>query len=317
MGTGEFSISRDGSLFYAPGLPMGVGYRIVWVDRDGTVAPLLEETRSFYQIELSPGGNLLAVTTNDANMSLWLYDIGRGALSRLVSGFNNWDPVWTPSGDHLAFSSDREGTFSVFSTDALGGRGTRRLIGGETEQRARSWTPDGRTLAFDEHGAETGWDIWLFSGEGETSRRPFVRTSASEQYPAFSPDGRWMAYQSDESGRREIYIVPFPEGEPKRLVSIEGGEQVRWNPNGRELFFRNGNRMMVVGAEFARSLVLTKPRLLFESESFQSRGNSYDVSADGERFIMIDRSRSAQPPTQLVVVQNLAEELKRLVPTDQ
>ena len=144
-----------------------------------------------------------------------------------------------------------------------------------------------------------------------------MRTSASEQYPAFSPDGRWMAYQSDESGRREIYIVPFPEGEPKRLVSIEGGEQVRWNPNGRELFFRNGNRMMVVGAEFARSLVLTKPRLLFESESFQSRGNSYDVSADGERFIMIDRSRSAQPPTQLVVVQNWAEELKPLVPTDQ
>ena len=186
MGPGDFDLSRDGSLFYAPGVPMGTDYRVVWVDRAGTATPFLEETRAFFQVSVSSDRRSLALTTNDANMSLWVYDIDRGAVSRLVSGFNNWDPVWTPDGERVAFSSDREGTFDVFLTAADGSGEARRLAGGEPEQRPHSWAPDGRILAFSKFSPETGWDIWLLSADGKTTPRPFVQTSSSERYAAFS-----------------------------------------------------------------------------------------------------------------------------------
>ena len=204
----------------------------------------------------------------------------------------------------------------MFSTAADGSGETRRLIAGEPDQRPFEWTPDGETLAFQEFSPETGWDIRLLSADGKSAPRPFLQTSANERYPAFSPNGHWMAYGSDESGREEIYICPFPQGEPKRQVSIDGGGAPRWNPNGRELYFRTGNAMMAINVETESALVLGKPRLLFESDSYRGGSRAYDVSADGSRFIMIDRSQSPPPPTALVFVHNWAEELKRLVPTD-
>ena len=314
MGSAEFSLSLDGSLFYAPGEPIGIDQRVVWVDRTGTATTLVQETRAFYQPRVSPDGRSLAVVINDANMGLWVYDIARGSLTRIVSGSNNWNPVWAPDGEHVTFSSDRGGTMSLFSTASDGSGQPKHLNGGAPEQNPESWTPDGQTLVFKELSPETGYDIWLLSAAGDTT--PFLQTSANEKGAEISPNGRWMAYQSDESGRMEIYVCPFPQAEPKRQVSIEGGTEPLWKPDGRELFYRDGYKIMSVETETEGTLALAQPQLLFESDSYMTHESTYAVSADGERFVMIDQSESVRPPTELVLVQNRAEELKRLVPTD-
>ena len=313
-GSAEFSLSRDGSLLYAPGEPMDFDRRVVLVDRTGAATTLVQETHVFLSPRFSPDGRSLALGINTANMSLWVYDIARGSLTRIVSGSNNWTPVWTPDGEHVTFSSDRGGTLSMFSTASDGSGQAERLIGGELQRFPESWTPDGQTLLFTERNPETGYDIWLLSAAGEPT--PFLQTSSNEKGAEISPNGRWVAYESDESGRPQIYICPFPQAEPKRQVFIEGGIDPLWNPNGRELFYRDGNKIMSVETETEGTLALAQPQCLFESDSYLTGRSSYDVTADGERFVMIDQSESALAPTELVIIQNWAEELKRLVPTD-
>jgi len=310
----KFSLSRDGSLLYAPGEPMEFDRRAVLVDRTGTATTLVQETRAFVQPRVSPDGRSLAFGINTANMSLWVYDIARGSLTRIVSGSNNAGPVWTPDGEHVTFGSDRGGALSMFSMASDGSGQAERLIRGELQRFPLSWTPDGQTLLFGERSPETGFDIWLLSASGDTT--PFLQTSSNEKGAEISPNGRWVAYESDESGRPQIYICPFPQAEPKRQVSIEGGTDPLWKPNGRELFYRDGYKIMSVETETEGTLALAQPQLLFESDSYLTSEGSYDVTADGEHFVMIDQSESARPPTELVLVQNWAEELKRLVPTD-
>ncbi len=258
----------------------------------------------------------MVVSVNHANMSLWVYDTTRGALTRLVSGFNNWYPIWTPDGEQVTFRSDPEGPSNIFWTAADGGGQPERLSASEFVQIPESWSPDGQTLAFGELSPETGYDIWMLSLDGERTARPFLQSSSNESHAAFSPNGRWIAYTSDESGRQEVYVRSFPEPGAKRQVSTEGGFDPLWNPNGRELFYRRDGQMIAVETKTEGELVLGTPRLLFESDSHSAQGASYDVSADGERFVMIDRLESVPPPRELVLVQNFAEEVKRLVPTN-
>ena len=151
--------------------------------------------------------------------------------------------------------------------------------------------------------------------EGERVPRPFLQTKSNERRAAFSPDGRWIAYESDESGQYEIYVRPLASsGGGKRPVSTGGGILPTWHRNGRELFYRNGSKVMVVAINTDGEPTLGKPRLLFESLS--DRYVEYDVTPDGEHFVMIDESRSEPPPSELILVLNWFEELKRLVPTD-
>ena len=151
---------------------------------------------------------------------------------------------------------------SVFSTASDGSGQAQRLIRGPPQRFTESWTPDGQTLVFNELSPETGDDIWLLSAAGDTT--PFLQTSSNEKGAEISPNGRWMAYQSDESGRPQIYICPFPQAEPKRQVSIEGGTDPLWKPNGRELFYRDGYKIMSVETETEGTLALAQPQLLFE-----------------------------------------------------
>ena len=311
-GRAEFSLSRDGSLLYAPGEPLGTQFRVVWVDRTGRATTLVDEPRPYVTPSISPDGRLLAVSTNDANMSVWRYDMAQGALTRIVSGGNNTRPVWTPDGKRVAFWSDREGAWDIFSIDVDGSGPARMLLEGEIDQGPLSWAPDGRTLLFAQIDARTGNALWLLTDDGKTV--PILTTTANEGPGEIAPDGRWMAYQSDESGRPEIYVCTFPDAASRSRISVDGGTEPRWNPNGRELFYRNRNKMMLVDVDSGDSLVVGRPQLLFESDAYTR--SMYDVSADGERFVMIEPSGAAQLPTELVLVQNWAEELKRLVPTN-
>jgi len=182
-----------------------------------------------------------------------------------------------------------------------------------------SWSPDGQTLVYtDLHGP----DIWMLPLTGEEKPWAFLDTDFEESGAMFSPDGRWLAYMSNETGRDEIYLIPFSITGPggKRQVSIGGGAEPVWAPDGQDLFYRDGDEMMAVAIETEPELSVGTPRLLFEGRflpvlSGDDPGGSYDISPDGQRFLMIQREEDVVP-TEIIVVLNWFEELKRLVPTN-
>jgi hypothetical protein len=181
---------------------------------------------------------------------------------------------------------------------------------------AQSWSPDGKTLAFQDTGPETGWDIWLLPLEGERRPRAFLQTAANEGLPTFSPDGRFLAYVSDETGLNEVYVQPYPGPGGKWQLSTEGGTEPAWAVLGRELFYRDGDRMMAVEITTEPAFSAAKPRLVFQGDyvrgAIYTRG--YDVTPDGRRFLMMKSSEPEAAATEIQFVTNWIEELKRRVP---
>jgi Tol biopolymer transport system component len=167
-------------------------------------------------------------------------------------------------------------------------------------------------LAFHETPPTTGWDIWVLR-LGDHKVQPFLRTQFNEASPRFSPDGHWLAYISDESGRYEIYVQPYPGPGGKWQISTEGGTEPVWNPNGRELFYRSGDKMMAVEIATQPDFSMGKPRVLFEGQYLPTARASpnYDISPDGQRFLMLKANEQASAPTQINVVLNWFEELKQ------
>jgi eukaryotic-like serine/threonine-protein kinase len=249
-------------------------------------------------------------------------------LTRLTfEGNFNVNPAWTPDGKRIAFTSNKEGPQSIFWQLADGSGGLERLTTGEYNNNhvPMSWSPDGQLLAFIQIDPTTGLDIWVLrlgdpsAGSGQVRKaQPFLRTPFNESVPAFSPDGHWLAYVSDESGLVEVYVQPYPGPGGKYQISKEGGTEPVWNRNGRELFYRSGNKMMAVDIATKPGFAAGKPRMLFEGP-YRPTGSTiqnYDVSPDGQRFLMLKsgEQNSSSAPTQIVVVQNWFEELKRRVP---
>ena len=187
----------------------------------------------------------------------------------------------------------------------------------ENPQYPGSWSPDGQWLAFSVPDPTTGWDIWVLGLQGDRKPRPFLQTPSNEYGPIFSPDGRSLTYVSDESGRNEIYVRPFPGPGGKVQISTEGGTEPVWARNGLELFYRNGDKMMATAVETRPAFAPSKPKLLFEGHyetglfAFEP---DYDVSPDGQRFLMIKAGEQESAATQLNVVLNWSDELRRLAP---
>jgi Tol biopolymer transport system component len=248
---------------------------------------------------------------------LWLYDLARGTLTRLTESTFAPHPIWTLDGKQLIFTSVAGGAINLYSMLADGSGATERLTTSEHGQWPGSCSPDGQLLAFSEADPTTGYDIWVLRLQGDRKPRPFLQTPANECGPMFSPDGRWLAYVSDESGRQEIYVRPFPGPGGKTPISTDGGTQPTWSRDGRELFYRSGDKMMVTAVETKPVFAASKPKLLFEAHyetGFSPFEPNYDVSLDGQRFLMIKASEPESAATQLNVVLNWSDELRRLVP---
>ncbi|HXJ17249.1 MAG TPA: hypothetical protein VNM68_08640, partial [Candidatus Polarisedimenticolia bacterium] len=311
---GQFSLSATGSLAYIPGGAQASQNRLVWVNRNGAEQPLAAPARDYYQPRLSPDGRRVAVDIGD---QIWLYDVARDTLTRFTfEGALNQYPTWTPDGRRIAFMSNREGSFNLFWQLADGGGGLERLLTAKTNNVPFSWSSNGQLLSFVDTSSSAAPGIWVLR-MSDRKAQPFLQTPAFEDAPQFSPDGRWLAYASNESGRREVYVRPYPGPGGKWQISTEGGNEPLWNRNGRELFYRTGDKMMAVEISTEPSFTAGKPRQLFEGH-YQLTGlgrANYDVSPDGQRFLMLKPVEQEQaPPTQIDVVLNWTEELKRLVP---
>jgi Tol biopolymer transport system component/predicted Ser/Thr protein kinase len=325
-GAAQFSISSMGSLVYVPGgLQAGVEFTMAWVDRKRTEQPLPAPPHAYGNPRLSPDGRQVVLEIADAGKDdIWIYDLVRDTLTRLTFEGLNGYPVWTPDGKRVAYRS-LAGLPNIYWKPADGSGTEERLttVGG-LNQTPYSFSPDGRTLVYNEFSGKTGYDLWVLPMQGERKPQLFLQTPFNERAPRLSPDGRWLAYVSDESGRYEVYVRPFPGPGGKWQVSTEGASEVTWSPKGNELFYRTGEqreKMMVVDIQTQPSFSTDKPRQLFEgpyanSAAAGSMAADYSIAADGQRFLMLKPREQQQQTTltQIVVVQNWFEELKQRVP---
>ena len=340
-GAAQYSISSTGTLVYLAGGFGGGQSRMVWVNRNGEEQLLPAAARNYLFPSVSPDGRRVAVGILEQESHAWVYDTSRDTLTRLTfEGNENSNPTWTPDGERIAFRSDRTGRINLFWQMADGSGGTEQLTTSENGPVPSSFPTDGQRLAFMEVHPSTGFDIWALqlsdpsASSGQVRKaQPFLNTPYEETAPVFSPDGHWMAYMSNESGRREIYVQPYPGPGGKWQISPDGGMEPVWNPNGRELFYRSGDTMMAVevevgqastpvssgqaGRPVATAFSPGRPRVLFDAGQYLPTPltfPNYDVSPDGQRFLMLKATEQEQAATQINVVLNWFEELKQRVP---
>ena len=311
----EPSVAADGTFAYVG----AEGQRqLVWRDREGgRIGAIGQPQRDLQYPSLSPDGRYIAATGYEKGIlesDIWIFDLARSIRTRLTfDPDHDTRPIWSPAGNEIAFASFREGNYDIFVRSADGGGAATALTAGELWQGPGDWSPDGRFLVYDTLGhPERGRDILSLrrkdDGQG-FDEVPFLQTSFNERNPKLSPDGRFVVYQSDESGRFEVYVRPFPEGEGKWPVSRSGGEDPRWSRDGKELVYVDGDTLVAVAVETTPGFSAGQASRLFSDLSLQ-RGNyqNYDVSPDGRRFVTVENVDV--DPTRVHVVENWFEEFR-------
>ena len=317
-GATQYGVSDTGSLIFVSGGTEATQRKLVWVDRKGVEQTLPAPPRPYRYPRLSPDGQRVGASIEEAGGGqIWLYDLRRDTLTRWTfEGTNNLIGAWTPDGARIVFRSNKDGLPNLYWQRGDGGGGLERLTTGEYSQNPNSWSPNGQVLAFVQINPQTGYDIWMLR-VGDRKTQPFLQTPSAESAPRFSPDGSWLAYTSDESGRTEVYVQPYPGPGGKWQISTDGGTEPVWNPDGRELFYRSGDKMMVVDVATQASFSAGKPKFLFAGQYLPTPATfpNYDVAADGQRFLMVKALGESEAPAQINVVLNWSEELRQKVPT--
>ena len=322
-GAAHFDVSSAGALAYLAGKAEGGERTMVWVDRQGKATPLPLPPRSYVFPRISPDGKQLAFEVEGVNHDLYTYDPDRDVTTKMTTDGLSHAPVWTPDGKHIAFRSWKAGTMTMWWMPSDRSGPEERLTTVGERQSVVSFSPDGRYVSFNQMDTGiTGNDIWILPMQGDRKPQPLAKSRFSEGSARFSPDGRWVAYCTDEPGENEVYVEPWPGPGPKIQVSSGGGSDPIWSRNGKELFYRNGDRMMVVAVTTQPTFQASKPQLLWEGHYSRGMSSScgpsgtteanYDVTSDGQRFLMIKDADEDAVSTRIVVVLNLAEELKRL-----
>ncbi len=313
-GAAQFALSPEGTLVYVSGGPAWIG-NLTWVDHQGISKPLAAPAQAYGPISLSPDGQRLAVTVVGATSDVWVYELTRGTFTRLTVEGSNYRPVWTPDGRRIVYQrSSGPNQFQIVWQLADGSGVEEVLTTSDYPWWPASLSPNGKLLAFQQNDPDTGTDLSILPLEGDRQPYSWLKTKFNEWGAAFSRDGKWIAYTSDESGQYEVYVRPFPGSGGKRQISNAGGEEVIWSSDGRTLLYREGLKWMSVAVQTQPEFRAAAPRLMFEGPYLNVPGVSYDVAPDGQRFIMLEESIKQPPTTHLNVVLNWFEELKRRVP---
>ena len=315
-GIANFALSTEGTLVYVPGT-VG-GNRFVWVDRQGNEQPVGGEPRNYAEFSLSPDGAQVAVHVGGSDDDVWVYDLARDVSTRLTfdpAGERN--PLWSPDGRKVAFG----GTDGMFWKAADGTGEVEPIVESPGNQRPEAFSQDGSVLVFQD--LSSGRHLGMVSLDGQAGS-PLLWNSESFEYnAAISPDGRYIAYQSTESGQAEIFVRPFPNvNDGKWQISNDSGTWPLWAPDGRELFYLSRQELELAGVlvETEPTFTLGRRESLFDTSPYvtNTTARRIAISPDGQRFLLLKsagESEDTEPPS-IIVVQNWHEELKRLVPTN-
>lgn len=318
-GWASFAVSRDGMLVYLEGHGGRLDNRLVWVEREGKAAPLSASPRAYADPRLSPDGRRLALHIPDGDDDVWILEMDRETLTRFTfEAGEDETPVWSPDGRWIAFSSSRAGQpRSVFRKRADGSGAEELLWQTEHHVHLGDWSSDGRTIVLAQLSQESRSDIWALDVD-EKIARPLLTGAFEQEQPRLSPDGRWLAYKSNESGRSEVYVRRFPELGEKWQVSTAGGTQPVWSSTGRGLYYRGTDQLMSVVVSSETLFVASRPRALFEDRFASPQGSGhtgYDAAEDGRRFLMVQGAPAGLRQTELAVIQDWFTELTRRVPS--
>ncbi|PYS32627.1 MAG: hypothetical protein DMF75_11500 [Acidobacteria bacterium] len=314
-GRGAFSVSEQGILAYRTG-DVGSGAQLTWFDRSGKQTGVFGDLANYASLHLSPDGKRAAVSIGGRNGDIWIYELARGLRTRLTFDPEaQHDVIWSPDGNRLVFNSSRKGRLDLYQKAADGSGSEELLVESDVDKYPISWSPDGRFLlygtTFDVPKTKT--DLWVLPVSGDRKPFPFLQTVFNESFGQFSPDGGWIAYKSDESGRDEVYVTLFPGPGGKRQISTAGGAFPRWRSDGKEIFYlAPDNKLMAVEVKGqGATLEVGAARVLFDVRPGNpTSGYQYDVTSDGQRFLVnISVDQKASSP--ITVVINWTADLKK------
>jgi Tol biopolymer transport system component len=315
-GYGYFSVSENGVLVYDPSL-FNRNTQLVWMDRAGKQLGVAFPGGSFSRFRLSPDDGRIALAQDDpGNIDLWIHDLLRGVTPRFTfDPANDLFPIWSPDGSRIAWQSNRGGTYGLYQKLASGMGQEKLLLQSSNQIIPRDWSTDGRFIVYQQIDPKTNSDVWALPLEGEHKPFPLLQSPYLEGNPRLSPDGRWLAYYSDETGRGEVYVTTFPSPGAKWQISTAGGGQPQWRRDGKELYYTAADgRLMAVAVEGRTSseagFEAGVPQALFEMRlPFGSLlyVDSYNASADGQRFLVNTPVGEAMAAPLTVVINWTAE----------
>ncbi|MBI4477924.1 MAG: serine/threonine-protein kinase [Acidobacteria bacterium] len=305
-GAMQWSVSETGSVAHVIGGEVQQR-TLVWLDRNGNARPVTETRREFEDLALSPDGQSIAVTLETSPRSIWIQDVTRGTLSRLTFGADRRDPVWTPDGKRVIYGS--ADNLGLFWKPADGSGEEETLTTTKSIAFPHSVSPDGQWLVYAE-----GDDLRMLPLRGERKPITVVQSPATEGAGMVSADGRWLAYTSNESGRTEVYVRPFPGPGGKWQISTDGGHDPMWHPRGTELFFRNADQVLAVAISTSPTVKAGVPHVLFRGR-FVNTGIDSGYTADHDRFVFIQESTQTSTPEIGFVLNWFQELTQRVKPT--
>ena len=313
LGAGYFSVSDAGTLVYAEGPQVATSSTPVWIDSDGTMTPLsnIPAGSLHYDATLSPNGQQAAFSVvRGPWQDLWLYDMARSAWSRLTTAAPaDMSPVWVAERGTIVFSANVESVAELYSIPADGSGEPTMLFQSSYSKYPSSWSAANKLLAYTEFTPTTQSDIWLLDLSGPPKAEPWLTTRFQEGAADFSPDGRWIAFESDETGRLEVSIRPVRKG-AKLAVSTSGGTKPRWSRDGKQLYYRDGAKLMTVTVTpQGDTLAIGPPTVRASHDYFGGATPNYSIAPDG-RVLMVRRDPTPTLSDRLIVVQDW---LSRLV----
>ena len=306
-GAEQFAVSRSGTLVFVPFSAAGNQRALVELDRDGHATDLKAEPRPYEDLDLSPDGGHLALTVEGPKWGIWTYDLVRGTLTRVTFENDSRDPFWMPDGKQVVYSSLRGSDWGLYRKAADGTGGEQKLFDSKYWILASSFSSDGASMAFVQRDPSTASDVWIYPLNKGGNPHPFLKTPFDEWFPQFSPDGRFVAYESNESGRPEIYVQSFSGPEGKWQISTDGGARPVWPRKDNEIFYANGNKLMAVPVQTTPRFSAGTPHVLFEGD-FYASGHYYDATPDGKQFFFIKGAGHTTSVSQIDLVLNWTSE---------
>ncbi len=304
-----FDLGANGALVYVPS-STGPGDEIVWLERDGRSSLACEMRARWRQPRISPDGKRVVVRKQGTNCELWKLDVDRGSLGRIAQDADNHDAVWSPDGRRIVY--EQAGAHVVVALAMDGSRATETIAKGMGSGSPQSWSAGGNLLVYTVNGQLTRSDIWVRAMDGSSPPAPFIATGFDESDPTISPDGKWIAYMSNETGTPEVFIRPYPDTGTAWQVSTGGGRSPVWSGDGRELFFTSGTKMMAVPIETQPVLRIGTPVRLFDGGFSVAQARNFDISPDGRRFVAVRHSGGESGKQEIRIVLNWIEEMKRV-----